>query len=223
MLCSLSCCDTHCSIFVFRRAIIAHFLCRVSLQLASSEHFILLSSFHVTPLLVVTHLHLRVFVHWRVLIVTFFARPLHTLRARRILCARRRRETRRRDSRRRNTSSHTRRSTKAGRRRKGVCGKSLLLRLAGLERRVVLAGHFREGVALFFGVADFLFACCQYLVPLEAVCLVLATHHFSAVELEALTCAHCLRRGVHVSEQHVCLTAHFARFDGGDVEDWAEG
>ena len=26
-----------------------------------------------------------------------------------------------------------------------------------------------------------------------------------------------------VSEQHVCLAAHFARFYGGDIEYWAEG
>jgi hypothetical protein len=32
----------------------------------------------------------------------------------------------------------------------------LLLRLARLKRRVVLAGHFGEGMALLFRVADFL-------------------------------------------------------------------
>lgn len=123
-----------------------------------SRHFRTLFSLCLRgiPLLIITHLHLRILVHWRILVVTFFARSLHALRARRILCARRRRKTRRWDSRRRNTSSHTRRSTKTRRRGKSVCGKSLLLRLAGLERRVVLAGHFGQGVALFFGIADFL-------------------------------------------------------------------
>ena len=51
----------------------------------------------------------------------------------------------------------------------------------------------------------------------------IATHHFSAKELHALTRAHCLCRRVDVSEQHVCLAAHFARFYGGDIEYWAEG
>jgi hypothetical protein len=51
----------------------------------------------------------------------------------------------------------------------------------------------------------------------------IATYHFSAKELHALTCAHGLCRRVDVSEQHVCLAAHFARFHGGDVEYWAEG
>ena len=52
--------------------------------------------------------------------------------------------------------------------------------------------------------------------------LVHATHHFSAEEIHALACAHCLCRRVYVSEQHVRLTAHLTRLDSCDIEYWAE-
>ena len=111
-----------------------------------------------SPLLIVTHLHLRfLFFHGRILVITLLARPLGTLRAGRVLCSRRGSQTGRwQDAWRRNSSRDTGRSTESGRRRKVVCWLCLLLRLAGLKRRVVLAGHFGERVALLFRVADFL-------------------------------------------------------------------
>lgn len=158
-------------------------------------------------LLIITHLHLTpLLVHRRILAITVFPRPLNTLRTRRILRARRRRKTRRRNpTRRRGTSCNTRRRCETRWCRKRVVRRlCLLLRLTGLERRIVLASHFGEGVRFLFGVADFL--------PRSSTLVRDAfntkkfssfrdlTYHFPAIKLKALTRSHGARRGVHVSE-----------------------
>lgn len=109
-----------------------------------------------SPLLVITHIHFCIF-FWRLLVVALFTSPLDTLWARRVLCTRWRRKTRRWNARWRNTSRDAWRSSKARRRGKAVCGQCLWLRCAGLQRRIVLAGHFGKGMALLFRIADFLF------------------------------------------------------------------
>lgn len=49
------------------------------------------------------------------------------------------------------------------------------------------------------------------------------TYHLLPKELEPLTRAHCLIGALYVAKEDVRLSAHFARFHGGDIEDRAVG